>query len=65
MNFDLVVEGVLYHFSKITETSFLVERQGFSCIIYKKKSWVTAEEGISEDLVEELGEAIDVYFKKN
>ena len=58
MEFFEWIHGENFQFSKIGNQQFLISSENKEYIIYKKKDWVCAEE-VPEELLENLGAAID------
>ena len=62
MNFDALVNGELYSFYFIKETTVLVSSSQEEYILYKKKQWHCADQ-IPANLVNMLGSAIEDHAK--
>jgi hypothetical protein len=58
MEFNELIEGEKYQFSKIGNQIFLISSRNNEYILYKKKEWTCAEE-VPEDLLENLAAAIE------
>ncbi|HWJ28862.1 MAG TPA: hypothetical protein VNS32_20120 [Flavisolibacter sp.] len=63
MEFIATIGQEQFTFSQINRTSFLVTGSMVSLILYKVKNWQCAD-GVSRDLVSQLGRAIDQYHER-
>ena len=63
MEFNELIHGENFQFSKIGNQQFLISSDSKEYIIYKKEDWVCAED-VPEDLLENLGAAIDKRYKQ-
>jgi len=62
MNFEALVNGELYSFYFIKDTTVLVSSAKAEYILYKKKQWHCADE-IPQNLLNMLGSAIESHAK--
>ena len=58
MEFYELIHGEKFQFSKIGNQQFLISSESKEYILYKKEDWVCAED-VPEDLLENLGAAIE------
>ena len=63
MEFFELIQGENYQFSKIGNQQFLISSANKEYIIYKKKDWTCAED-VPEELLENLGAAIEKRTKQ-
>ncbi|HEX2608499.1 MAG TPA: hypothetical protein VHK91_14020 [Flavisolibacter sp.] len=58
MNFEALIDGELYQFSYINQSSVLISGQTASYILYKLKKWNCADD-IPEKLLLKLANTLD------
>ena len=63
MEFYELIHGENFQFSKIGNQQFLISSENKEYILYKKNDWVCAED-VPEELLENLGAAIDKRIKQ-
>lgn len=63
MEFYELIHGENFQFSKIGHEQFLISSKNKDYILYKKTDWVCAED-VPEELLENLGAAIEKRIKQ-
>ena len=63
MEFYELIHGENFQFSKIGNQQFLISSENKEYILYKKNDWVCAED-VPEELLENLGAAIEKRIKQ-
>ena len=62
MEFQEVILGENFQFSKIGNHQFFISSESKEYILYKKDQWICAED-VPEELLENLGAAIEKRIK--